>query len=72
MIGKTTEQTMTTVEDAHNSADDGRQVAKIAVRSKDRRESIFSKLKQNHSCVNKIDCDTAGSKQKCARRFRTR
>ena len=43
MMRHTTKQIMTTIEDAHNIADDGRNTAvKIVEKSKDRRDSIRS------------------------------
>ena len=66
---------MTAVEGAHNIAKlkySMCPVVQIAVRSKDRRVSIHSKLinllemeQIYYCCVNKMDCDTAGSKQEC-------
>ena len=68
MMRHTTEQIMTTAEDAHNTADDGepRNENHREIQGQTQQHSKlinFLEVEQIYSCVNKMDFDTAYSKQ---------
>ena len=75
MMVHTTEQIMTTVEDARNIADMKYSMFPVVRHGSEIHEQtrLHSKLinllevEQIYSCANKMDCDTAGSKKSATR-----